>query len=943
MPPKPKTTQPRVPSSKELQTFEWLVVNAGLDPEKFFRQFRKDLAGTADPLMAANNLHRFLTAGFSTAILADFGNHPVLLKIALELFGQSQYLADILVRDPELFRWLTTTNALKVRKSRPEYVNEALASLQLFTRMEKKLDSLKRFHRREMLRVGARDILREASVAIVTSELSALADAVVEAVMELGHYELEVRTGAHIRNTLCVIGLGKLGGEELNFSSDIDLLFVYDEDGEVDSPHERIHTYHEYYNRIAEFVVRKLTEFTSEGHLYRVDMRLRPEGNSGPLALSRFASVQYYEIRGELWERQMLLKARPIAGRREVGTQWLQGLRPFIFPKTVLRSPLDEIRAMKMRIEEQSDVRGNIKLGEGGIRDVEFITQALQLLSGMDEFPPEGNTVLALRRLAGKLIGKKDAERLVRSYEFFRTLEHRLQLLHGTQTHDLPQTDAETTLLARRLGFSSGRSLVHSITKERKAVRTIFDSVFQRGKPGGRRSAGKASQLTVSGLRTYGFIDGPAAEKNLRLIADRLHSAGQTKFWRKTLLLFKKTGSPDWGLRNFLLLADARSIRRTLLQALSKDEMLEFLVLLSSRSRVMTELLAREPLLFETLAGQPEELFSNGLSWKFLLDHDLARFRLFNEFKIILPLLMGENDINQTTRSLSDLADYVLRHVFSRIPGSEKISLVAMGKLGGREITVGSDLDVVLLYDAKEIAAESAEAVARGLAQHFDDGRIYDLDLRLRPEGKNAPLAADIAYYEEYLSKRASLWERQSLTKARHACGNTPLSNRFLKSVSNFLYRSPLPRDWTEEIRKMRIKMENERAGKKDDLKLGKGGLVDLEFFVQLLQLCFGTEAAALRTPNSLQTLAEIKKRKLAPGSGGNAVGRNLAFLREVETMVRLNSGRSDFVLPEEETELQMLAAATNSRSRALFRKKINLLRRQNRRFFQIALRACRS
>jgi len=676
MSPKAKTSQPKPLYPKELQSFDWLVVNAGLDPGKFFQGLRRDLVRTADPVMAANNLHRFLTAGFSTSILKDFQNHPVLQKIVLELFGQSQYIADILVRDPELFRWLTTSNALKVEKSRPEYLSEALASLQLFTRMEKKLDSLKRFHRREMLRIGARDILREAKVPVVTAELSGLADAVVEAVMELGRQDLRVRTGATLRNTLCVIGLGKLGGEELNFSSDIDLLFVYDEDGEFDTPQERIRTYHEYYNRTAEFVVRKLTEFTSEGHLYRVDMRLRPEGNAGPLALSRLASAQYYEMRGAPWERQMLLKARPIAGNRDVGIKWMDDLRPFVFPKTVLSSPLDEIKEMKLRIEQQAGANENIKLGEGGIRDIEFITQALLLLpDGDDPLRPDTNTMLALRQLAGKRITRKDVEKLISSYEFFRTIEHRLQLLHGTQTHSIPRTDTETALLARRLGFSSGRRLMRTIERERKAVRKIFDSVFRNRAKGSRKPGGLTGPVAVSELRKLGFMDIPAAEKNLQFISLMLHPLREEKEMRRILSLFKKTGAPDWGLRNFVLMADAASIRRTLVQALAKPEMLELLVRLSSRSRMMTELLSREPLLFETLAGQPEELFDHHRSWTFLLDHDPARFKLYNEFKILLPFLLGETGVERTTRELSDLAEFLLGHVCSLIPDSGRIGV----------------------------------------------------------------------------------------------------------------------------------------------------------------------------------------------------------------------------------------------------------------------------
>ncbi|MBI4418950.1 MAG: hypothetical protein HY563_09235, partial [Ignavibacteriales bacterium] len=340
----------RVAITPRLASFETLVINAGIPPGRFFKTLRRDLGGTADPLRAANNFHRFLSAGFSSSILRDFQQHAVLQRTALDVFAQSQYLADILVRDPELFRWLTTTPALKSEKTREAFLNEALAAISLFSRPDRKLDAVKRFHRREILRIGARDILKEADVVTVTRELSGLAASIVEAVLEIGWRDLCARTGAAFGNALAVIGLGKLGGEELNFSSDIDLLFVYEEDGEFEAPQERIRTFHEFYNRLAEFVVRKLTEVAGEGSLYRVDMRLRPEGRSGPLAISQAASLHYYETRGETWERQMLVKARPIAGNRRTAAQWLDAIRPFVYPRTFLRSPLEELGDMKTRI-----------------------------------------------------------------------------------------------------------------------------------------------------------------------------------------------------------------------------------------------------------------------------------------------------------------------------------------------------------------------------------------------------------------------------------------------------------------------------------------------------------------------------------------------------------------------------------------------------------------
>jgi len=943
MPPTKRISSRRSVSPQELKSFEWLVIGAGLEPGPFFHQLRKDLARTADPIRAANNLHRFLSAGFSSTILHDFQQHPVLQEIALELFSQSQYLADILVRDAELFRWLTTSNALKTTKSRSEFVGEALASLQLFTRLEKKVDALKRFHRREILRIGARDILKEAGVAAITGELSGLADAVVEAMVEVGHHDLGVKTGAHLKNTLCVIGLGKLGGEELNFSSDIDLLFVYDEDGEFDAPHERIRTYHEYYNRLAEFVVRKLTEFTSEGHLYRVDMRLRPEGSAGPLALSRLAYGQYYEIRGALWERQMLLKARPLAGNLETGQTFLNELRPFVFPKTLLSSPLEEIREMKMRIEQHADQTSNIKLGEGGIRDIEFIVQALLLIGGgeNDELK-QPNTLLGLQRLSDKKrIGKADAATLIRSYQFFRILEHRLQLLHGTQTHSIPKTQAETALLARRLGFSSARPLTRKINHERKAVRKIFDAVFQDRKTGKtRRTAGISVPASIQ-LQRFGFKDVAAAEKTVVFLSRELPPFRDAGVRHNTLAMLKKFRAPDWGLANFALLAGADSLRRTLIQILGKPELLEMLVHVSSRSKMMMELLSREPLLFETLAGQPEELFSKRRSWEFLLEHDVARFKSYNEFKILLPFLIGESEIDSTTRELSQLAEFLLEREFSSIVQSEHMGLVAMGKLGGSEITIRSDLDLLVLYDKDSLQSDAAERAAKELAGRLAGHKAYDADFRLRPEGKNAPLATEIHYYENYLLGRASLWERQSLTKARFLCGSKSLGERFRKTVEANAFDASLPKQWQKEILRMRSKMEKERSAKEPDLKMGKGGLVDLEFALQVLQLRHAGKKTSLKVQNSIETVGALGRERILSKSDVFGLERNIRLMRTLETLIRLNAEKGDFVLPGSESQLRVVSAFLRMRSSRELKEKVHSTQKLNRSLLRRALSKC--
>ncbi|MEP0823033.1 MAG: hypothetical protein HRF44_09290 [Ignavibacterium sp.] len=920
-----------------LASFDTLVMTAGIPPDGFFKTLRKDLARTADPLRAVNNLHRFLSAGFTTSILYDFQRHPVLQHIALELFSQSQYLADILVRDPELFRWLTATPALKQTKEPGEYRKEALAALEPFSRTDRKLDALRRFHRREILRIGARDVLKEAGVETVTRELSGLADAVVGAVLDLGWQELTKQTGAAFTNTLAVIGLGKLGGEELNFSSDIDLLFVFENDGDFDAPHQRIRTFHEFYNRLAEFVVRRLTEFTGEGSLYRVDMRLRPEGRSGSLAISIPASLQYYETRGETWERQMLVKARPVAGSPDTARRWLEALRPFVYPRTFLRSPLEELSDMKTRIEARTDI-ANVKLGEGGIRDIEFVVQGLQLLkAGEDESLRERNTLEALQALAtANVLQSKDATTLADAYRFLRLVEHRLQLLHGMQTHVLPQTEAEKEFLARRLGFPSARSFLKSLTSHRKNVRAIFEAII------------RPRRKTVGGIaRRHGrivrFLEKETAEDRITLIVRMFPGSQATERRRELVRVLAETRAPDWALESLALLSQAAPLRRAFTQAWSNKELLTLLARVGARSRATAGLLAREPLFFETLVGSPEEVFASQWSWQFLRPYDAEKFCSYNEHKLFIRFIMDQADIAETMSRISLLAEDLLHETADAIEGFSEGVLLAMGKLGGREITAGSDLDLVFLYDSRTIEPPAAEKIVKAFLGHARSRKIREIDFRLRPEGHNAPLAVDVRYYREYLRTRASLWERQSLLKARILFGN-PLVGREIRSIiDDALFGMRLSSGWVEEMRSMRARIESERSSSHPlgDLKTGKGGLMDLEFGVQLLQLRFGKGHPSICAQNTQEALKAMEGIGLIAPSEVSVMKDHLFLLRTLETIIRLNADSNDFVLPGDEIRMQALAAALGLGTPTVLLKKVKAIQRQNRAFFDRILRIC--
>ena len=947
-------TQTNTPSTEEelFRSIGALVADAGLSPPLVLKQLRVDLRATPNARRALTNFHRFLMTGFPSAWLRDFQEHHLLQQILLELFSQSQFLADILVRNPELFRWLTSSDVLKMTKTIDEYRPEALDAIQLFQRSERKLDSLKRFQRRELLRIGARQILKEADVATTSAELSHLADAIIGSVADMAYDHIAESVPGDMGRELAVIGLGKLGGGELNFSSDIDLMFVYEKDGPLGGSHGRIATLHEYYCRVSEFVVRCLTEHTGEGHLYRVDMRLRPDGFSGPLAMSRAAYFAYYEARGELWERQMLIKSRVLAGNTQVGEGWRNDIQPFVYPKTMLSSPLEEIAKIKSKIESAVDDAQNIKLGSGGIRDIEFIAQALQLLNGGNNtVVRQRNTLLALDQLIqARILAEKEGRALEAAYRFLRTIEDRLQLLHGLQRHSIPESADEHRTLARQLGYITASAFSRELKSHQTKIRSLFRSVFgiQDRRDKGVRASENESLPDLKAFKKLGVANETVAIGRLRGIMKDVAELADADRFRSFLRMARSHGSPDWCLENLSTLTSSAPIKRTLQQALTSDKTMQMIVLLCSRSSRYTRMLAHEPLLFETLIGRPEDLLAGGKAWSFLKGSDLLRYRLYNEFRSVLRFLVGETSAPQFTRELSSLADEIVRDCFRQARSETPhrldvpVALIALGKFGGEEISIGSDLDLVLLYRGKGEpgSAKTANTLGRRFRELID--QVYSIDFRLRPEGKNSPLATDFDYYKEYLVKRASLWERQSLSKARSVEADESFGREVSAHIVQSAYQTPLPKSWKKEISEMRKRMIAERSSRGDgvDLKVGTGGLIDLEFLIQAAQLGHGGSSPGVIKPNSFEAIESLKVHKVIKSADAAKVSRNLEFLRRLEACIRMNSEKADFVLPTARENLQAVASAMGELSVKSLEDRLKKVRKENRVLFTATLKS---
>ncbi|MFN0158489.1 MAG: DUF294 nucleotidyltransferase-like domain-containing protein [Bacteroidota bacterium] len=893
------------------------------------------LRESPDPDQALTNLVRFSEESLNKAALFnDLVAYPVLLDVLVKLFAFSAYFADILVRDPELFRWLTASDSLLKSRTQEYYDSEVRRSFETFQKPDRRLNALRRFARREILRIGARDILGEANLVTITRELSLLADALINASCEVGEQQLSEQFPAKPDVPYAIIGLGKLGGCELNYSSDIDLLFVYENEGELEDARGKRATYHEYFNKLCEKMVQNLSTGTNEGHLYRVDMRLRPESGAGPLARSMNSYMLYYESRGELWERQMLIKARTVGGKKELGDTFIRQLEPFVYPRTFFERPEESIARIKARIESAIEGEENVKLRAGGIRDIEFIVQALQLINGGKLKSIRGNNTLdAIRSLsAERLLNEKEAVTLTEAYIFLRTIEHRLQMTMNTQTHKLPDDQHALSSLAKRIGLESSTKLVENYARHLKDVKKIFDQVLSV------RSETKTDDLAaiVEGglsdtamkqvLGVHGFQSPVRAVQHLKsltrgsLLTERQDLDGRSRqaFREAAPAVFadiSRTPSPDLTLQNLAHLASAQRLPDVFYRQMKEPGFRNLVLKLCSVSPRIIKGLALQPGLFEEITSGVEAL-SVQPSHKIKARTDIVEYRITHELRASVRYVLGLTTFTEFTAELSSLADALFDHILrveTKSFGLKSVPLAvfALGKYGTREISLDADLDILLLVETKSAAEKNkmeklAQRITTRLSASSEKGKGYDIDARLRPEGRSAPLVVETSAFHQYLNDRASLWERQSMTRLRFVCGNKKISERLLDGVKKFAYESPLPQNWVEDIVAMRRKMETRsrtRGSDHVDIKLGAGGMVDVEFLVQMSMLASGQLGRRL---HGMPTMTALEEIPWLAKDDRKIISSAYALYRKLELYKRLALEEHGSLLPEGE-HLDML------------------------------------
>ena len=928
--------------------------------QKLRPEIGRILAAVPDPDQALNHFERMAQAVINQTSFYHFlSAYPHFLEILLTLFGHSNYLADIMIRHPEYFYWLVTSGINQIEFDPDSFYREFNTMSGQYTSTEKKVELLKRLKRREILRIGTLDIMGWSNFQTTVRNLSDLADAIVETVLTLHSAEFNKKFGT-VTEDFSIIGLGKLGGRELNYSSDIDIIFVYSEEGvgtRLDT--KKAFTTHEYFNQLAEKIVHTLSTFSNGEALYRVDTRLRPDGASGPLARSFASYLHYYELRGQLWERQMLIKARPVAGNLPFGHAYLNALQAFVYPKTFFKSPLEEIGEIKRTIEEklagQQTDQVNIKLRHGGIRDIEFSIQALQLMNGgIFSDIRESNSLKAIENLHyRKLLTDSEAVDLKEAYIFFRKIEHHLQLENWRQTHLLPTDSKKLIILTRKMGFQNRRDFRKAVHLHTKKVGKIYNSIMGETVPPQADDFSEeillSEKLTPAVKSHFIELGFKKAEQSHQAIQKLLKGSRQKpltpaaghsfqSLFPKLLKEVQRQPSADQALLQFSNAAGAYGSPQNLYNLMNENP--KFLSLLA-------QICGRAPLFARSFGLFPEFLsiltnvenlhlpfaktsfktdFSQRMESTNAKDwfNQLLRLKNFHFVRIGVRFEAGLVSPEQAFRELSDLADGTLELTLSHVltghawRGAFPAAVLALGKLGSQELNFGSDLDVIFLTaEEKDPPLQTQEAVLQklisGLNRITPWGQLYKIDARLRPEGAQAPLLISVDSYKKYLLNRSQLWERQALLRVRLIAGNPAVWDKLSLFLQDFIFHSAYERKQIEEIFSMleNIHRKARRGFSKElDFKNSPGGIVDIEFLTQALQLKYGRKFEEIRRGTPIDILPKLADRRILSADDAGRLRESYHFYRLIETYLHIGLERPKARIPLQPEKLDFLAKA---------------------------------
>jgi glutamate-ammonia-ligase adenylyltransferase len=973
--------------------------------------FARLLPRCSDADMALNNFERFLAgAGGLQQLPPLLESRGRTLETVLQLFSASQFFSDLLVANPNYLDMLRIP--LRSSPSRTEMLAQLQGELEVAYEDSAILRAFRRFRQKQMLRIGANDIIRDRPLEEVTRDISRVADTALEVALTTALRLTSRRfgepfTGAGEPARCTILAFGKLGGKELNYSSDIDLMFLYDEEGATRGNRATSITNDDYFARVTTEVVRLLSTHTDRGQAYRVDLRLRPEGHRGPLARSLASTLAYYDSMGRTWERQALIKVRPVAGNTRLGEEFIRSIEPFVYRKYLSVAEINEIKALKRRIEQKTGRAGEtekeVKTGHGGIRDVEFTIQFLQLLNGGD-LPEvrQRNTLKALHALESVgCLTDQEFRVLDDAYRFLRKTEHRLQIMFDLQTHRLPDRDDELRKLALRMGYQlptvdgevlgeqdNGRpadgalltgpvfdplsAFVRDYREKTDLNRKILDHLLHQSfqeQDGPEPEAdlildpNPDPERIQAVLGKYPFKDLQGAFNNLTQLAAETVPFLSTRRCRqflaniapRLLRALAETPDPDMALVNLEKVSASLGGKAILWELFSFNEpSLKLYVELCAWSQFLSEILINNPGMIDEMLDSlvlnqprsaPELVQELADLCRNADDPDpiLHSFKDKELLRIGVRDILGKDTTAQTVAALSDLAETILAQIATLqypplvkrlgLPSlgsgaTSRYVLLGLGKLGGQEMSYHSDLDLILIYegdgrtvpppnssrfDTFELTdnfhffTELARQIIKVASYLGPLGRLYHVDMRLRPTGKSGSLVIPLYEFQRYYDEGgAQLWERQALTRGRVVFGDADFAKEVMEAVSNAAYHLEWKPELCTEILDMRERVE--ASGSDRDLKRGFGGIIDIEFIAQMFRLKYGQEFTGVRHPNTWKTLDALRDYRLVSAEEYETLRSCYDFLRLVEIRLRIFHNRSLDELPENREDLEKLA-----------------------------------
>lgn len=893
-------------------------------PERIGARIQALLASVPDPDEALHFLERLRQD--NPAAFHRISSSPAALRCLITTFSYSRFLSEAVLRHPE---WL-------LQAAEPGILHRMLSAEEFTERLRQFSAAegsglappvlLARFRRRQLLRILLRDILGLAALPDITGELSNLADSILDFAYRQIREQLAARHGEPsfegpdgLRRScgFAVIALGKLGGQELNYSSDIDLMFVYSANGETTGP--QVITNKEFFKKVANQYTELLSTYTADGSCYRVDLRLRPDGRLGEVCISLDGAQHYYQERARDWEKQMLIKARVCAGDAALGRELLEFVEPLIYSSTLDFRAVEAVSEARERISEKLAAKRaragvDVKLTPGGIRDIEFLVQCLQRLHGGRElWLRHGGTLFALSRVHDKnLLSASEYGRLASAYEFLRHLEHRLQFYDDQQTHTLPVTPEELDVLARKMPAQTGEPLsAESLEVRLEAhlgnVREMYVRVIEARKP---MYYMLADDRAADRWEPFDEDLPPTAPANLTRFFE-----GRAPQLAATLARVKLNRGRE-RFEHFLenISADAAGLAH-----LDADAALvERVVDIFEHSQYFGDQLLRHPEMLaelDTSAAPPEETIADSAA--------LRSFFRRQMFRIQSDSLLRPAPVFETLERTSDLADAVIAAAYGialrEAPGpcgphyvpARQMMVISLGRLGMREFDLASDADLIFVIPDEDAPEEVfwtavAERMINVISAYTGDGVMFTVDTRLRPNGREGALVQSEAAYREYFAKHAEAWEGIAYMKSRAVAGNLERATEFLHRLQEVDWRrygqSGRSR---KELAQMRARLEKEQ-GARNPLKAAAGGFYDIDFALMYLRLRgAGIFYKVLNTPARIDVIEQMGHLER---EDADFLRDAAAFYRAIDHGLRLASGYAGGHLPTSPSQSEMLA-----------------------------------